>query len=691
MYFSHWIRTATHSHAVRRGLLLLGAIMLTGVAGASDQDGLSEASYLEDVPVVLSAARLAQPLTEAPAAVTVINREMIDASGARQIADLFRLVPGFTVAYQNGYTPSVTYHGLADEFSRRMQVLIDGRSVYVPSIGGVTWSDLPISIDDIDHIEVIRGPASASYGANSFLAVISITTRQASVDKTTALHLAYGEHRIRDGSVRLGGGSRNLDYHLTAGYQQDDGFDNRYDGQRTRLINARAEYQLGVSDNLEGQIGLSEGRRDNGFAGEVFDPPHGKQTGSHFERLRWLHSTGDTKEFSLQFYHNYHNSDEDYSSLPIDLSDIDLGTVQLPLSFDILAERYDLELQVTQTLPHNLRAVWGGSVRQDQVTAPTYFATTDALTIDLYRLFGNLEWHLQPALIANVGAMIENNDITGSNISPRLALNYHLDDRQTLRATISSATRTPTLFEDQANYKLTVGPINDLLFLSKGILESERITSRDIGYLFNWPERGTALDIRIYHDSLSKLIRSDYVCNKSDIACLEKVLDSNLDNVCLEPGTNRCYNYQIQKNIDAATIRGLEMHLDQRLGAATRVIVGYAYTKITDNDSRDRLERSTPKNNIHLLLIQKLPADTQASLAYYQTGRMEYLGSGNGTALQRRLDLRLAHRIKHASDRLTIAVVAQNLLNDYPDFLNQEDARNLFDTRVFIEMDWDMP
>ncbi len=244
---------------------------------------------------------------------TVINREMIDASGARQIADLFRLVPGFTVAYQNGYTPSVTYHGLADEFSRRMQVLIDGRSVYLPSIGGVAWSDLPISIDDIDHIEVIRGPASASYGANSFLAVISITTRQASADKTTALHLAYGEHRIRDGSVRLGGGSRNLDYHLTAGYQQDDGFDKRYDAQRTRLINARAEYQLGVSDHLEGQIGLSEGRRDNGFAGEVFDPPHGKQTGSHFERLRWLHSAGDTKEFSLQFYHNYHNTDEDYS------------------------------------------------------------------------------------------------------------------------------------------------------------------------------------------------------------------------------------------------------------------------------------------------------------------------------------------------------------------------------------------
>lgn len=76
---------------------------------------------------MLSASRLSQPVTEAPAAVYVIDREMIEASGARQIADLFRLVPGFTVAYHNGYTPSVTYHGMADEFSRRMQALEEGR------------------------------------------------------------------------------------------------------------------------------------------------------------------------------------------------------------------------------------------------------------------------------------------------------------------------------------------------------------------------------------------------------------------------------------------------------------------------------------------------------------------------------------------------------------------------------------
>ena len=91
---------------------------------------VTEADFFDEMPVVLSASRLSQPVNEAPAAVTVIDQDMIRASGFRDIPDLFRLVPGFTVAYTRDNTWGVGYHGLADAFSRRMQVLIDGRSVY---------------------------------------------------------------------------------------------------------------------------------------------------------------------------------------------------------------------------------------------------------------------------------------------------------------------------------------------------------------------------------------------------------------------------------------------------------------------------------------------------------------------------------------------------------------------------------
>lgn len=692
----HLVHMAVRQHPIRRVLLLAAALVTVAPAHANTQDGLTEEAYLEDIPVVLSPARLAQPVTEAPASVTVIDREMIEASGARQIADLFRLVPGFTVAYFNGYTPSVAYHGFADEYSRRMQVLIDGRSMYLPSIGGVAWNDLPLTIDDIDRIEVIRGSDSASYGSNSFLGVISITTRHASEDKGTQLHAANGQHRVHDGTLRFGAGSQALTYHLTAGFREDDGFNHRYDTQQTRLLNGRAEYQLGVRDNLDAQFGISGGPRQSSYNNDPFDPQHNKGVSTHFEQLRWQHVAGPAQEYSVQFYHNYHDNDEDFLTLPVDLGG---GFIlpPLPLLLDIRAERYDLEFQHTLMPGADMRVVWGASARQDQVRAPTYFSTNATLHSNLYRLFGNFEWHIRPSFVTNMGAMLENNDITGSTIAPRLAANYHLTEHQTLRGVFATATRSPTLWEDQGNFKFTFdspfGPLTDQQFLTNDSLHPERIFSREIGYLFNWPERGTSFDIKIYHDKLRDLIKSDKVCSEvesqqAQVTHIAPACDVAMDNVD--------YNYQFFHNVSRATIKGLEFQLDQRIGAGTRIIAGYAYTRITDKGSKRGAVPSTPTNNLHLMLIQKLPADLLGSLIYYQLGNMEYMGSGNHTDVQKRLDMRLARNFKFASDKFQVALVVQNMMHSYQDFLY--DARgtsfgpsNLFDTRAFIELGWELP
>jgi iron complex outermembrane recepter protein len=684
-------RACSISQRLHRHWLLAAVVALTCPALAAAADDLTEADYLEDIPVVLSPARLAQPVTEAPAAVTVIDREMIDASGARQIADLFRLVPGFTVAYFNGYTPSVAYHGFADEYSRRMQVLIDGRSMYLPSIGGVAWSDLPLTIDDIERIEVIRGSDSASYGSNSFLGVISITTRHASEDKGTHLSATNGQHRIHDGTLRFGAGSKALAYHLTAGYQGDDGFNNRYDTQRTQLLNGRAEYQMDISDVLEGQFGISGGPRQSSYNNDPFDPPHTKRVSAHFEQLRWRHEASPAQEWSVQFYHNYHDNNEDFMSLPIDFVTILKTPVQLPaLPFDnsVKEERYNLGFQHTLMPGSDLRLLWGASARQDQVTAPTYFSTNDTLKSNLYRLFGNIEWHAKPWWVTNMGAMLEHNDIIGSTLSPRLAMNFHVSEHQTLRGILATATRSPTLFEDQGNYKISSGGIVDQLYLTNGSLRPERILSREIGYLFYLPEHGTSIDIKIYHDKLRDLVEADNVCKNIDVPCLTNVVMSGIDNVDA--------NYRYFHNVSQATIKGLEFQLDQHIGAGTRVIAGYAYTRITDKDSKLGAVPSTPRNNLHLMLIEKLPADMLGSLIYYQLGNMEYLGSGNHTDVQKRLDMRLARNFKYASDKFQVALVVQNLMHSYQDFLY--DVRgpsygpsNLFDTRAFIELKWDIP
>ena len=134
----------------------------------------TEQDYLQEFPIVLSASRLSQPLSETPNAVTVIDRGMIVASGARNIADVFKLVPSMYVGYENGHTPIVSYRGITDAYARRMQVLVDGRSIYLPIFGHVDWAELPLDIGDIDRIEVVRGPSAASHGSNSVQGVINI-------------------------------------------------------------------------------------------------------------------------------------------------------------------------------------------------------------------------------------------------------------------------------------------------------------------------------------------------------------------------------------------------------------------------------------------------------------------------------------------------------------------------------------
>ena len=119
----------------------------------------------QEMPVVLSATRLKQAVADAPASITIIDRQMISQSGAREIPDLLRLVPGMVVGYEKGWDAFVSYHGTSADMARRMQVLIDGRSVFQPSLAFVDWIGLPLELDDIDRIEVVRGPNAAAYGS----------------------------------------------------------------------------------------------------------------------------------------------------------------------------------------------------------------------------------------------------------------------------------------------------------------------------------------------------------------------------------------------------------------------------------------------------------------------------------------------------------------------------------------------
>jgi iron complex outermembrane recepter protein len=162
-------------------------------------DNLSEDDYLGDLPKVLTVSRLSQSIADAPSAVTVIDRATIRATGAVDIPELFRLVPGMYVGTNAGYVyntnHAVSYHGMNTAYPGNMQVLINGRSVYTPLFGGVKWSELPIAMMDIERIEITRGPNAASYGANAFAATVNILTSTPSETPANTVLATHGNGR----------------------------------------------------------------------------------------------------------------------------------------------------------------------------------------------------------------------------------------------------------------------------------------------------------------------------------------------------------------------------------------------------------------------------------------------------------------------------------------------------------------
>lgn len=648
--------------------LLPGALLLlvAGSACADGEDALMHLTTLnlEDllkVPVVLSVSRLSQPLDEAPAAVTVIDRQMIKDSGAWDLSEVMRLAPGMYVAYHAARFYStdstVSYHGLMSEtMSHRMQVLVDGRSVYSPLYGGVIWSDIPVAMDDIERIEVIRGPDSASYGANSFLGVINIITRHSAQSQGKFVSLSAGRGRS-EGLTRYGGQNGDLTYRMTVGLRDDQGqaadirnptsqsyiwTKNKFDDKNIRLLTFRADYQVNPADELEFQFGYNGGPRQAGEVDSGFAP--NKRADNHFEQLHWRRALENGGELSAQFYHI-----QESSTAPLMQAD----GVTLAGNGDVIARRYDLEVQHSFAPGANTRLVWGGSVRYDKTFAPNDLAISgpelyEDRSYRLSRLFGNLEWRVHPEVVLNLGAMVEKNDFTGTDITPRMAANWHFQPGHTLRISQSQATRTPSVYEKRVEeYAQTNG------FPNLPTQLPERVESSDIGYLGKLG--GVDVDFRLFRD-----VYSDLIADRTDA-----LKHNNL-------------------NSGSATVKGFETQLKWNISERTRLIYALSHAIVASpNVDRIPYTNSAPTNNQSLLLSHRFDSHWSASLAGYQVSETHFSrtdydpAQGRGYFIEsfRRWDSRLAYSFNTGGTKGELALMVQNLSDkDYFEFRHDNQA-----------------
>jgi iron complex outermembrane recepter protein len=634
-----------------RGIGLIVMYLLSGFCLAQDQKSVSEKDFLADMPMVLSVSRLPQRLDETPGAVTILDRRTIRMSGARDVADLLRLVPGFQVSNSfEGNAPQGSYHGNWGDFANHVQVMVDGRSVYSLNLQGSTGPGLQtVAIEDIERIEVLRGSNSAAYGARAFLGTINIITRDTLDTQGVQAQVGAGSNGIQDTLARLGWGDDTARYRLGVDLRADNGLSGASGPNQVRRVNFRSDLRLGAVDQVELRAGQSVVESGVGFADQEGNLPRTRSMETSFLQLDWRRNLGPDQDLALQLSHTSERGTDKFIHGSTQVSG-------LLIDFGGRASNNNLSLQHTFRSGPDLRVVWGGELRREGIVSKPVFNTDAEFVTDFSRLFGNAEWRLHRDWVLNAGGMVEQSSLSGERFSPRLMLNWHFAEGQTLRYGESKAYRPPSQFEKFANVRyytpvgnpIPAGTLLDSTTVARGNVRAEGIVAKEIGYLGDFPDIGLNLDVRVFQEEIRDFIRtSNYALPDSGL------LDQNaVDFINGENFFNRGVEYQLKWQ----PWKGGHLIFNQ----------SYVDSSWTDNGTF----RAKPFSSMGLMFMQSLPGGVDFSVMHSQSDSTSFAGSSSlVVAAMSRTDLRLAKQLRLGSKRGEVSFVVQNLGPTYPDFL----------------------
>jgi len=417
--------------------------------------GITEDAYLSDMPVVLSVTRLAQPLNETPGAVTVIDRDMIRKSGIREPAELLRLVPGFLVAGFNGANPVANYHAAFNPYGTHLQVFVDGRSVYSTYFLGDTHRGLMgVVLEDIERIEVLRGSNSAAYGANAFLGGVNIVTRNAADTHGAMVSMTGGERGVDDHVARVGFGNDKASFRATVSRRTDSGMNKVNDDKRVGQLHLRGDLRPTSNDEVTLQAGAVSNYYGDGWPNRPENPERTGKLDSSYAHGLWRRDLGNAGLAQISAaYDEERYTDRWQLTLPLaSLAPFSLAIpasslAVAPIDFSGSSRRISLEAQHSFQPTTSLRWVWGTEYRHEQVKSPPLYYTTDTLSSQQWRWFGNAEWRPHERWVINAGGLWEHHSAQASRWAPRLMANFHLASDHTFSAGVKKAHRNPTIFE----------------------------------------------------------------------------------------------------------------------------------------------------------------------------------------------------------------------------------------------------
>lgn len=686
-----------------RASLLSCLGLLIGLPSALASDDL----FLDSAPLpeILTATRLQQPPAAVPGSISVIDRQLIQASGARTLPDVLRLVPGMLVVPAVGNPPQTTvnYHGSSANQARRLQVLIDGRSVYRTAFAQVGWDDLPLAIEDIERIEVFRGPNTVSYGANALMAVVNVITRTPRDSHGTHFKITQGQNGINDWYARHGMGWEGGDLRLSLSGQQDDGFDRRADGaplrdeRRLSRFNLRMTHEPDSRHLIDWRLGVKEGSTQVNNTYSALLPLNlqpGEQdeaadiTGrdyaadirwrfeqsarhtvqvqanlQHWERLREWRACEAQPAFSAEARQLWSLFDTRQRDLlrrgilapqtPEQWTLAGAFNNLLNASFDPLTGTFEhacglinedsretrLSLELQDTLSLSDSLRLLSGASYRHDQASSQTYLGNTRSRTTWRLFGHLEWYLDEHWLLQGGSTYEYDSSIGASLTPRVALNYLISPAHGLRAVYSEAIRAPDMFENDARWHYT---INDL---------RPRPYGQPRALFFITAEGPGTLD----HERM----RSYELGYNGQFARQGLSLDLKLfhDEITdMISGPLQIFNFN-PNNQSRLRLSGVEGELDWRLGTADRLRLGYTYLDIKASHPDDRM--LSPRHSGTIGWLRNWQDNWSTALFYHGADMLNQYRF-------EQLDVRLAKQLSVARSTLELAVMLQQRLDDEP-------------------------
>ncbi|MCP4690362.1 MAG: TonB-dependent receptor [Desulfobacterales bacterium] len=639
-------------------LILFSGLCYAETPGKTEAPGDETVRYLKSLSLeelagleVTSVSRQSMKLSDAPAAVFVITNEDIRRSGVASIPDALRMAPGVEVARINANCWAITTRGFNRFLSNKMLVMIDGRSVYSPLHSEANWSAQDVLFEDVDRIEVIRGPGASLWGANAVNGIINIITKSAGETQGGLITAGAGTEERGFGGARYGTRvGENTHIRAFAKYfERDEAADWRgveaNDDWNKFLAGFRADWRPSADNSLTIQGDVY--RADCGMASiaPMTTPPYAEVLRVRADMeggnllARWKHSFSKAGDLALQMYWDH-------------------SKMASPL-IDEVRDTLDVDIQHGFTLGERHKIIWGLGYRwtSDHLRdVDVVQFRPDRRDMDLYNVFIQDRITLvENRLWLTIGSKFENGYYTDWETLPTGRLLWKPRDAHTFWAAVSRAARTPSRLEKDGHGDVNVippgapanpTPLPIVIRMTGGpAYTSETLTAYEAGWRFQPSER-LFFDLALFYNDYRDLFATEVSGPPAP-----------------EPGSPPVLVMPIEfTNTEDAQTRGLELaaHFEPLDWWSLRL--AYTWFGAEQSENAIDVEGFSPEHQIGLRSSMDLPYNLELDLWPRYVDELTGLDIDSYITL----DIRLGWR---PTENLEFSLVGQNLLEkERPEF-----------------------